>query len=268
MATSFNKKKVLEAIADSFAKIQVKDRRVTRVCMPDECFWDIATNRESLVSILNGKSILDSEAEAPLRRNHAENLGRIIDSEDTFRVESTEEHPDTIGRLWGAHIYFGKKIEVISDDYRFIPGEGVEMPQIEAMSAPIIEEVPINLKIYNLTGLTIHVKTRARPFRDMSSSEITAVETLREMITEKEYRKYIKYGFILVSDGKGNVYQIFRNGAHTSVWNNGKVIKEVCVRIKDRKIPPTDNLIAFKTIIETDPTEFEKMGNVYKMEVA
>lgn len=116
-------------------------------------------------------------------------------------------------------------------------------------------------------GLIIHVKTRAEPLFNCSVQEIKAMDTLREMITETEFRKFLKYGFIFVHGQQGN-YQIFRNRSHIKVWKNGKVIEEICVRIKDKNIPLTDNLIAFKTMIETDEDEFRKFGNVYKMQKA
>ena len=91
-----------------------------------------------------------------------------------------------------------------------------------------------------------------------------AIETLREEITETEFRKYLKYGFVIAKGQSGKTYQIFRNQDHTKVWKGGKIIEEICVRIKDCKIPPTDNVIAFKNMVQIDEEEFRKMGNVYK----
>jgi hypothetical protein len=116
------------------------------------------------------------------------------------------------------------------------------------------------------TNLGIIVKSRVPESNRVESSERTALETLREIISESEFRKYLRYGFILIKGQSGNVYQIFRNKSHTRVWRNGKVIEEVCVRIKyDQNVPPTDNVIAFRQIIQTSETEFKKLGNVYKM---
>jgi len=96
-------------------------------------------------------------------------------------------------------------------------------------------------------------------------SENTAIETLREEITESEFRNYLKRGFINVMGSSGKTYQIFRDKQHIKVWYSGNVIEEICVSIRDYKIPPTDKLIAFKTMIETDETEFKKLGNIYPM---
>ena len=108
-------------------------------------------------------------------------------------------------------------------------------------------------------------KTRGSLVHNVAENEQVAIETLREMISETEFRRYIKYGFILVQGNSGKTYQIFRNQSHTKVWKNGKVIEEICVRIKNVNIPPTDSVIAFHAMIRIDEEEFRKSGNLYKM---
>ncbi len=118
------------------------------------------------------------------------------------------------------------------------------------------------------SNLTIIIKSRAQPISNAPLNERVAIDTLREMITEEDFRKYVKYGFILVHV-KNLTYQIFRKDRHTKVWYKGKVIREVCVRLKSStNVPPTDNVIAFKVMVETDPESFEQLGNVYHMEKA
>lgn len=111
----------------------------------------------------------------------------------------------------------------------------------------------------------IHVKSRARTISNVSENEQIALDTLREMITEKEFRQYLKYGFISVQGNSKNIYQIFRNEHHIKVWKNGKLIEEICICLTDFKIPLTDKIIAFKIMIESDEKEFHKFGNVYPM---
>lgn len=113
--------------------------------------------------------------------------------------------------------------------------------------------------------VSILVKSRAVDYRNIPKSEWCAIEALREMITETEFRKYMKYGFILVQGKSGDTYQLFRQRRHIKVWNKGKIIEEICVRIRDKKIPLTDSVIAFKIMLETSEEEFKKLGNVYNM---
>lgn len=128
------------------------------------------------------------------------------------------------------------------------------------------EEYRKRMKLSNIKSkMVIKIKSRADLITNVSESERAALETLREMISEFEYRKYLRDGFLLVKGASGDVYQVFRNLSHTKVRRAGKIIEEVCVRInKDVKAPPTDNVIAFKTLIETDETAFKSLGNVYK----
>jgi len=118
------------------------------------------------------------------------------------------------------------------------------------------------------SNLIVVKNSRANYNGDVAPNEQIALDTLREVVTEYEFRKYLKYGFVLVKGKSGDTYQIFRNKSHTKVWRDGRVIEEICVRIADAMVPKTDNVIAFKAIIETDEVSFKKMGNVYKFKAA
>jgi len=98
-----------------------------------------------------------------------------------------------------------------------------------------------------------------------TEQERVALEALREMVTEKEYRNYIKRGFLVVRGSSGREYQLFRTKWHAKVRERGKIVAEICSRISDHKVPLTDSVIAFKIMIETDESEFEKAGNVYRL---
>lgn len=132
-----------------------------------------------------------------------------------------------------------------------------------------IAEIQKEIKRQNIrNNLMINIKSRANLIRNIPENEQVAIESLREEITETEFRKYLKYGFVLVKGQSGKTYQVFRNRSHTKVWKGGKIIEEVCVRLKNYKIPPTDNVIAFLNMIQIDEEEFRKMGNIYKMQRA
>lgn len=118
------------------------------------------------------------------------------------------------------------------------------------------------------SNLSIQVKLRGSAPRLsplLPKNEQNAIETLRESITETEFRKYLKYGFVLIEGKDGRTYQVFRNRSHTKVWKGGHVIEEICVYIKNSNIPPTDSVIAFRTMIQASEEDFRKMGNVYPM---
>ena len=132
----------------------------------------------------------------------------------------------------------------------------------------IAEEKPIDKKRREIRDqLTIIVKSRVQEFGNVPENEKVAMQTLRDMITEAEFRKYVKYGFISVYGKSGKVYQVFRNQWHTKVFFQGELVEEICVRLKG-DVPPTDNVIAFKTMIEADEESFASLGNRYNMREA
>lgn len=168
-----------------------------------------------------------------------------------------------MGTWWGADVYMDDQFWLESKEFKIPTPNRMGLKagriiQLLELIDPIIEKIRKNLNIF--------VKTRALPFKDMTADECRAVETLREMISESDYRKYIKYGFILVTGKSGLIYQVSRHSNHTKVWKNGEKIEEICVRITDPKIPPTDNVIARKVLIEESEDAFRKWGNVYKFE--
>ena len=69
------------------------------------------------------------------------------------------------------------------------------------------------------SNLAIIVKSRVELLPRTDPAELVALETLREVISEAEYRKYMCYGFVLVKGQSGATYQIFRNKSHTKVWD-------------------------------------------------
>jgi len=112
------------------------------------------------------------------------------------------------------------------------------------------------------------IRSRGDVIRGVPKNEQIAIETLREELLESEFRRYIKYGFIVVKGTSGKFYQIFRNDNHIKVWFNGVLVEEICIYLNDRNIPPTDKLIAFKAMIETSEESFKTFGNVYNMKRA
>ena len=231
--------KILSEIVDAFSRIEVQDVRVGKVKMPYEVY---------------NKLMTDSK----FGSHYYENEGFV----KTAPMTPGEDR----GSLWGAKLELtSNRFEVVSDM------EVLRYPWHQHSTEQgsfLVEQVSLwGAKMSTIRkNLIVCVKSRSRPIRDINNSEWTAIETLREMITEVQYRKYIRDGFLLVKGAQsGLIYQIFRNSTHTKIWDKGKVTKEVCVRIKDQKIPPTDNVIAFKSIIESNELEFQKLGNVYNM---
>jgi hypothetical protein len=281
-------KDILNGLAGAFSKIEIKDRRITRIHMPENTFHQLLVDEgyHSLMSSHIDYHFADSPA---LRRSGSINplvASRTDPQSLNFWTDprwnptglTPEEHP--VATLWGSEVFFRNKFEIVSDPPGLAGGFKAHTihPPIRAnengtytvlppMHPAIIEpvEVKFDMLEHLRKNLIISIKSRACPIPNVSNAEQTAIQTLREMISESEYRRYIKDGFILVKGDSGNIYQIFRDKSHTKVWKNGKVIKEVCVRLKGN-IPLTDNVIAFKIMVETSEKIFFEKGNVYNFE--
>lgn len=176
------------------------------------------------------------------------------------------------GLIDGCPTFLGEYVSE-GDSFKMVGKKGLykvaltadNRPQV-AITSMVPIEIPINYTPTRWFSKLMPVfKTRTKPLYDIDPQENQALETLRDMVTEKAFRRYLKDGFLVVTGKSGYNYQIDRNKSHTIIWNKGTLIGEVCIRIKDPiKVPPTDNVIAFKTMIEADEEDFKKQGNFYK----
>jgi len=92
--------------------------------------------------------------------------------------------------------------------------------------------------------------------------EFRARETLRRMIGDGAFLRFLRKGFVSVRAKSGRVYQIFPGHKSTVCWENGKPIKSMCV-ILQGGFAPTDELIMRYILITTDEEDFWKRGNVW-----
>jgi hypothetical protein len=118
--------------------------------------------------------------------------------------------------------------------------------------------------------VAIHVKrnTARKPIsadHKVNPQELKARETLREMITESEYRRYITNGFVMVKAKSGLWYQIFNKQAGYWVFSfkDGKMFERLCIHT-DGVCPPTDHVINMKVLAEIDEETLRKGANITK----
>jgi hypothetical protein len=108
-------------------------------------------------------------------------------------------------------------------------------------------------------NLLIKVNHRQRPLTSKSPAEEKARNTLRDMLTEADWRRYITNGFVMVK-GLHYWYQIFR-GSGVNVYHEGKKINNICIHTDDA-CPPTDHVINMISLIEYDEAAVWRFGNV------
>lgn len=228
-----------ENIIDGFAKIEVRDVRVGRVDLPWDTFSKLRFKLEAFQA--------DDRWLTPLVQ-----AGRRV------------------GTLWGADIYVGGKQVVVKPEGW---DEGTRWGRAirDDLVRPFIVTDTGTREQWDIGNLTIFVKSHSKPIGWVSGPEQIALETLRESLTEDDYRRYMKNGFLNVTGRSGRTYQIPRGSGyspHVVVWERGKKVAEICSYLKDNQAPPTDRVIAFKAIIEADEQELWQRGNVFKYQAA
>lgn len=109
------------------------------------------------------------------------------------------------------------------------------------------------------------IKHKERPKFDIVGPEQKAIDTLRDMISERAYRRYLRDGYIFVEGPTTKqLYQIFRDHyQRIRVYKNRKYLGKICIHTIDG-VPPTDHVISMKIMIELDEINFLKRGNYYE----
>lgn len=84
---------------------------------------------------------------------------------------------------------------------------------------------------------------------NIDPAEIKARETLRDMLSESDWRRYVTNGFIMVKAASGVWYQI-HNHKRVQIYEHGKRIGELCIH--STGCPPSDHVINMKIMLELD----------------
>jgi hypothetical protein len=113
--------------------------------------------------------------------------------------------------------------------------------------------------------MSAHVGGRQKPLRRaIPGPELKARQTLREMILESEWRRYMTNGFIMTRGQSGKWYQIFNDMRRIQVYEQNRLICRLCVyTVKD--CPPTDHVINMKLLAELDEANLWASSNVYNV---
>ena len=215
---------ILPAITNSMNNIEKNDRRCTDIVIPEK-FYHLVLSEPYLID----RTQYDRGTDVP----------RYIGYHSS--------HPF----LWGCRVRKGKNFGVVAQEPQF-------QTMVESFS-----EFKLKISILRKNSITI-VKARGEPVYQYNKQEEVALDFLRDLVTEADYRKYISHGFLLVRSQSNKIYQIFRSNKRIRVWENGELIEQICVYLTDDKIPMTDKVIAFKTMIESDEEKFRTLGNIYK----
>lgn len=103
------------------------------------------------------------------------------------------------------------------------------------------------------TKLSVKPRKRIDIGTSNDNAELKARATFRDILSEKEYRRYITNGFVVVKGEFGFYYQIFhkRAGYVIKVYKNNKFAGTLCIQT-DQKCPPTDHVMNLMMRIKFD----------------
>lgn len=139
----------------------------------------------------------------------------------------------------------------IEADYYFI----TDPPRISDRLSQIIKD---------RQSPAIHTNRRSSAVHPGDFREMRARETLRMMIGEERYHRFLRKGFILANNPKsGYTYQIFHSRHHfTHVWKDGKMVQRLCIYLKG-DFPPTDFVITMYLLALNNDQRIWQVGNKY-----
>ena len=110
-------------------------------------------------------------------------------------------------------------------------------------------------------NLLIKVNSRQKPLQTKARiEEQRARLTLRDMLSEQDWRRYVTNGFIMVKGSFDYWYQIFASSG-VNVYKHGKKVHYICIHT-DNTCPPSDHVINMKLLVEFDEAALWKGGNI------
>lgn len=110
-------------------------------------------------------------------------------------------------------------------------------------------------------NLLIKVRSRHDPLRqNCTPQEMQARLLLRDLLSEKEWRRYVTNGFIMVEGQSNRWYQIFHDQRRIAVYESGQKTHTLCIHTA-KECPPTDHLINLKAMIEIDERQVWELSN-------
>ena len=106
------------------------------------------------------------------------------------------------------------------------------------------------------------ITTRKPLDRKIDEREQRARDTLRRLVGENQYRRFLAHGFITARGKSGKAYQIKPGHGVTSVYSpTGEPIENLCVVLRGN-FPPTDEAITRYLMILNDEDHFRSLAVV------
>jgi len=114
------------------------------------------------------------------------------------------------------------------------------------------------------TKYSLRVNKRKKGIHIFSKPELKARDTLRDLVSEKQWRKYLSRGYVIIKGKSGKVYQIFAKHLTKRIQVYEKNIKIFDLCIHSENVPNTDHVITCMLLIQNNEEDFIKQCNKRK----
>jgi len=208
---------------------------------PDQLLYDIQNRGYNLYVTMGDKRVklINPLISNLVKEYNAYPMFRTDDEADRYRLNH--------------HRHIDLKFEILCDSYVEVPIYN-EATLKQVMQSIIKKNISVSIMPSRQEILTIQG----------SIAEMKARESLRDMLSEKEWRKYLTNGFVMVLGNSGKWYQVFNKQKHLRVYEKGKFIKELCIHTDASECPPTDHVLNMKIMIECDEQAVWDNSNLYE----
>lgn len=148
------------------------------------------------------------------------------------------------------------KIDTDSTGFTYtVAGDGITLkPSKDFLKENIRRQIRSNI-LSKISSRHVSLTNKVSP------EEIRARETLRDMLSEKEWRRYITNGFVMVKGKSNKWYQIFNDQRFIQVYEKGKNTHSICIHTEGG-CPPTDHILNMMLMINLDENNIWISGNV------
>lgn len=115
---------------------------------------------------------------------------------------------------------------------------------------------------WKLSRTPMHFRGLAPDHYDWLEAELRAEALLREMLSDDEYRRLAREGFLEVRSPNlpGRVYHIPRHQGRVHVYERGRPVMKLCVQ-PTKPIPDADIVVMHKLMIEGNEHEYLRVAN-------
>jgi len=134
-----------------------------------------------------------------------------------------------------------------------------------ATPAPPAPPVPLSTRLHQIIQsrqAPLFIPSRTPIKAAAEEREMRARQTLRRMLGDDDFQRFLRNGFVSVRANSGKVYQIYPGHGMTVVYDRGTPIEKLCV-VLHGDFTPTDSLIARYVMILHDEADFRALANVW-----